>query len=600
MKQLFSIFIFIVTSLTVSAQSLELARQYFDDGEYEKAASIYKSLWNKNRGNTTYLDALTDCYMALKDYDAAAAVMSGAIEQNPTMLNLRVSYASLLTTLNKPKEAEAQYNYVMKNLPANPSVLLLTSRALEKAGKPEMAIQVLEKGRDLVPNANYFTYDLSQLYMKTGQQEKMLAIAVDQLIADPSYYSLFTTSIQRSFQSDAEYDNLLKAVFSRAQQYPDNSQLIELLSWIYMQKRDFANAMRQLKALDMRTGNDYTRVYSLAMTAFNENQYDVAVSGFDYILDKGRANPYFYDAARYRLKSLVEKSVVNTVISPAEQEAIDKDYTDFINAYSETGRTVYISYDYAEFLMQYRDNLPKAIDILQAIVDNGTSYPPVIAEVKIRLADYLLIEGKRWDASLLYSQVDKDFKEGALGQEARYKNALLSYYVGDFEWSQAQFDALKTATSRMISNDAIDRSVFIQDNMGMDSTDVAMKKYAATELLIYQNKLSEALIKLDSILVEFPDHALDDDVLYAKAHIYLKMKDYPKAIACYEKVFTKYKDEIRADNSLYELAQLYDYTLNDKEKAKALYERLFNEYSGSVFAFDARQRFRTLRGDVDQ
>ncbi len=600
MKQLISIFIFLVTSMTISAQSLELARQYFEDGEYEKAVAIYKSLWNKNKGNTTYLDALTDCYMALKDYDTAASVMSSAIEQNPTMLNLRVSYASLLNTLNKPKEAEAQYNYVMKNIPANPTVILLTSRALEKAGKPELAIQVLEKGRDLVPNANYFTYDLSQLYLKTGQQEKMLAIAVDQLIADPSYYSLFTTSIQRSFQSDSEYDNLLKAVFNRAQQYPDNSQLIELMSWIYLQKRDFANAMRQLKALDIRTGNDYTRVYSLARTAFNEKQYDVAVSGFDYILEKGRANPYFYEAARFRLQALVAKSVVNTVISPSEQEVIDKDYTDYINTYSETGRAVYLSYDYAEFLMQYRDNLPKAIEILQTIIDNGTYSPPVIAEVKIRLADYLLIEGKRWDASLLYSQVDKDFKEGPLGQEARYKNALLSYYVGDFEWSQAQFDALKTATSRLISNDAIDRSVFIMDNMGMDSTDLAMKKYAATELLIYQNKLSEALVKLDSILIDFPGHALDDDVLYAKAHIFLKMKDYNKAIDCYEKVFTKYKDEIRADNSIYELAQLYDYTLNDKEKAKALYERLFNEYTGSVFAFDARQRFRVLRGDVDQ
>lgn len=145
MKQLISIFIFLLTSMTISAQSLELARQYFEDGEYEKAAAIYKSLWNKNKGNTTYLDALTDCYMALKDYDTAASVMSSAIEQNPTMLNLRVSYASLLNTLNKPKEAEAQYNYVMKNIPANPTVILLTSRALEKAGKPELAIQVLEK-----------------------------------------------------------------------------------------------------------------------------------------------------------------------------------------------------------------------------------------------------------------------------------------------------------------------------------------------------------------------------------------------------------------------------------------------------------------------
>lgn len=237
---------------------------------------------------------------------------------------------------------------------------------------------------------------------------------------------------------------------------------------------------------------------------------------------------------------------------------------------------------------------------MQDLVDRKYANPPVLAELKIRLADYLLIKGERWDASLLYSQVDKDFKEGPLGQEARYKNAKLSYYVGDFGWAQAQFNALKTATSRLISNDAIDQSVFIMDNMGLDSTDEALKLYAATELLIYRNLLTEATEKLDSLLKKFPGHALDDDILYAQAHIFEKQKNYPKAVSTYEKIIADYKEEIRADNALYELAQLYDYQLNDKEKAKELYEKLFNDYSGSVFSVDARQRYRVLRGDENQ
>ncbi|MFZ1359255.1 MAG: tetratricopeptide repeat protein, partial [Saprospiraceae bacterium] len=72
------------------------------------------------------------------------------------------------------------------------------------------------------------------------------------------------------------------------------------------------------------------------------------------------------------------------------------------------------------------------------------------------------------------------------------------------------------------------------------------------------------------------------------------------AVSTYEKIIADYKEEIRADNALYELAQLYDYQLNDKEKAKELYEKLFNDYSGSVFSFDARQRYRVLRGDENQ
>lgn len=600
MKQLIFLFFLLWTFQSISGQSLELARQYFDDGEYEKAAAIYQSLWNKNKANTTYMDALTDCYMALRNYDAAAKIVSDAIHQFPGQLQLRVPYASLLNKMDKPKEAQQQYDYILKNLPANPSIILLTSRALDKSGKSDIAINVLEKGREMLPPGSIFTYDLSQLYLKTGQQEKMLALALDQLIEDPGYYNLFTSSIQRSFVNESEYDNLLKAVFQKVQQYPENPQLIELLSWIYLQKKDYSNAMRQLKALDIKTGNNYSRIFSLAQTAYNEGQYDVAISGFDYILEKGTFNPYFYEAARYRLKSMVSGSVIKSEIPADKREAIDKEYSEFIPTYAETGRAVYLIYDYAEFLMKYDDNLGKAVDILQAVVDKGGINPPVLAEIKIRLADYLLIQGKRWDASLLYSQVDKDFKEGTIGQEARFKNARLSYYMGDFDWAQAQFDALKTATSRMISNDAIDLSVFIQDNMGMDSTYAAMKMYASIELLIYQNKLPEALSRLDSLLKMYPNDALDDDVLYAKAHIFVKLKQYDQAATCYEKIFTDYKEEIRADNAMYELAQLYDNVLDDKEKAKALYERLFNEYTDSIFAYDARQRFRILRGDVNQ
>ncbi|HMT77228.1 MAG TPA: hypothetical protein PKA44_05910, partial [Saprospiraceae bacterium] len=115
MKQISLIFFFCWFFQSISAQSIELARQYYEDAEYEKAASIYQSLWNKNKANTTYLDALTDCYVALKDYDAAAKVVSGAVEQFPGQLHLRVSYASLLSKMDKTAEAEKQYKIILKD-----------------------------------------------------------------------------------------------------------------------------------------------------------------------------------------------------------------------------------------------------------------------------------------------------------------------------------------------------------------------------------------------------------------------------------------------------------------------------------------------------
>ena len=207
------------------------------------------------------------------------------------------------------------------------------------------------------------------------------------------------------------------------------------------------------------------------------------------------------------------------------------------------------------------------------------------------------MNGDRREASLLFSQGDKDFKEGQIGEYARERNARLSYYAGDFEWSQEQFKILKGATSKLISNDAIDMSVFILDNLGMDTTEVTLQMFAQAELLTFQNKYTEAIQKLDSIKILFPEHSLDDDVLYTKAQIYRKQRKTAEMIEMYQKIIEKYPEEIRADNAIFELAELYETKLNEPEKAKVLYEKLFVDYSSSTFAVEARKRFRILRGD---
>jgi TolA-binding protein len=200
----------------------------------------------------------------------------------------------------------------------------------------------------------------------------------------------------------------------------------------------------------------------------------------------------------------------------------------------------------------------------------------------------------------LYSQVDKEFREEQLGQEARFKNARLSYFNGDFQWAQAQFDVLKASTSKLIANDALDLSVFIMDNLNLDTTSDAISLYSAAEMLMFQNKFDDAFLKLDTLRRGFPEHSLQDDILYLEAQIYEKKRNWTKAAELYQQVVDKYKEDIRADNSLYALAQIYETRLNDLEKAKTLYEKIFIDYSGSVFAVEARKRFRFLRGDKVQ
>ena len=245
----------------------------------------------------------------------------------------------------------------------------------------------------------------------------------------------------------------------------------------------------------------------------------------------------------------------------------------------------------------YLKDLDEAIKLLTELIEYPNNDIHVQAEAKLNLADFYLMKSEIWEATLLYSQVDKDFKEDLLGHEARFRNAKLSYYNSDFQWAQAQFDVLKASTSKLISNDALDLSVFIMDNMGLDTTDRPLKLYARADLLIFQNRFDDAFKTLDSLSTEYPEHSLEDDILYSKSKIYEKKRDFSKQAETLETIIEKHADGIRADNALFELARLYEEQLNNTEKAQELYEKLFIEYSGSTFAVDARKRFRILRGD---
>ncbi len=273
------------------------------------------------------------------------------------------------------------------------------------------------------------------------------------------------------------------------------------------------------------------------------------------------------------------------------------EYRSFLDEFGRNRNTAAIIMDLASLHAFHLNNLDEAISQLDDLVKMQGVNQYVRAQAKLQLGDYYLMQGEQWEATLLYSQVDKDFKDDLLGQYARFRNARLSYYVGDFQWAQTQFDVLKASTSKLIANDALDLSVFIMDNLGLDTTSRPLELYAQSELLVFQNRFQEAEEIWARIVKEFPGHSLADDILYLRAQMYIRQKRYDEAASMYEEILDKHRDEIRADNALFALARLYETNLNDVAKAMYLYEMLFMEFSNSTLAVEGRKRFRILRGD---
>ncbi|MCC7504805.1 MAG: tetratricopeptide repeat protein [Saprospiraceae bacterium] len=582
------------------AQDPNLANQYYMNGEYEKASVLYAQLTESDRGlSDYYFERYLNCLLNLEQYEEGEAALKKQLKRSPANVKLYVFYGNLYDRQGKQAEADAQYQKAIERVAPDYTAITQLANTFVTNAKYDLAIKAYERGSELFKDPTRFAFNLGELYRRKGDTAKMLEQYLTALSNDPGRLTTIQTYLAR-YLAPAEYTELQSQLYTRLQS-DNNPDYIELLAWSFVQRKDYKSALRQYKALDKRLDEPGQRIFKLANDAANAKDYDTAIAGYEYIIaEKGAQNPFFFDAKREAMNCRRRKITEGFDYTAEELRTLESEYESFLTQYGRGRQTAYIVVQLADLEAFYINDLPKAIALLDGLRQTPGIDRNTMARVKINLADFYLMNGDIWESTLLYSQVDKDFREEMLGQEARFKNAKLAYFNGDFEWAQAQFNVLKASTSKLISNDALDLSVFIMDNLNSDTTTDAMSLYAAAELLMFQNRFAEAFLKLDTLRQGFPENTLQDDILYLEAQIYEKKRDYVKAAGLYQQVVEKFKEDIRADNSLYALAVLYEEKLNDPEKAKELYEKVFLDYSGSVFAVEARKRFRILRGDKVQ
>jgi tetratricopeptide (TPR) repeat protein len=575
----------------------KLADYYFQNGELEKAASIYEKMYQQNAGDF-YFERYIACLMDLSRFEECEKVLQKQIKKEPNKVIHYVHTGKLYDKQGQEAKAAEQYKKAIEKLPADRFIVDNLASNFNSMARYDLSLLAYERGGTLLKNKNLFAFNLAELYHRKEDTPKMVEMYLNAVNENPAYLPSVEAMLLRYATSDSEQMELQTQLYARIQDDPKATIFPELLSWLFLQKKDYKNAFRQLKSVDRLNEEDGNRVFNLALIADNDHDYDAAIDGYDYIItDKGKSSPFFIEAKRNLLSCKRKKLTEGYSFTKEELHLVEREYESFLDEVGRNNRTGSIVLELAELEAFYLQDLEKATKLLEDLIEFPMLDSKTNAQAKLALGDFYLIKGERWESTLLYSQVDKAFKDDIMGHDARFKNAKLSYYFGDFDWAKAQFNVLKSSTSKLISNDAIDMDVFIMENTGMDSTTTAMAAYAQAELLVFQNKNAEAFVKLDSIRKEFPEHSLEDDIFYLKAQMYKKLRILDKAVECYEKIVANYKEDIRADNALFEMAALYEGPLKDKEKAKGLYEKLFTEFTGSSLAVEARKRFRILRGD---
>ncbi len=585
--------LFFLSLATVNAQNDLLAKNYFEQGEYEKALTLYTKLYKKNK-NFNYFKAIVASHQQLEEFKEAEILLSDKLNNKRIIPQLYVELGYNYSL--QGNDSLATINYDKAILFVKESVKFNYGRSIgesfEKYSLLEQAIETYVTAMEAFPDSDY-SYQLARLYGEQGNLEKMFDSYLTLIKKNRAYQGIAQQNFSQYISEDpTEEANILlrKALLQKLQKQPD-VLYNELLSWLFVQQKEYKKAFIQEKAIYKRMGDgDMSGIADIAYIATNDEDYENATLIVDYLIENA-STPEGRIAGYQHLMKIKLKTA-----SKKEYPKIEKEYENLFNEFGRGKETYQLQLDYNHFLAFLNNKKELATSNLKTFSKESlTRYQE--ARIKMLLADILVFDEKFNQALIYYSQIQSEVKGDLLAQEARFKVAKTSYFKGDFTWAQVQLDVLKKSATQLIANDAMQLSLMIKDNSLEDSTQTALKQYARADLLTFQKKETEAISVLKDLLINHKGEKIEDEALLKLGELYEIQEEYEKAEESYLTLIQFYNEDILADDAHYRLAKLYETKLNQPQKAKEYYELLIFNFEDSIYFVEARKKFRMLRGD---
>lgn len=591
MKKSLVLFLF-VSLISFSQQEQELARVYLEKGDVEKAYEMFKSIGKDVQLENYYEDYR---YVLLKlNKEKELLKLYKSLDDDVYLYRVDKALVEYELGDQKAKEKVLQQCIKEARIAQFDTEKLLAVLQLRKLYAE--ATDLIDGFRSASKDAFAFANELAGIYMIQGKKKDMVDEYINFVLDKPEMMEYVQGKLQQHLPPN-ERGILEDAVYARLSS--DDSYIYnQLLSWHYIQRKEFFKAFMEERAIDQKRFLQGKELLEFGDLVGRNGEYEIAEKVYQYILTK-YATAYIAYTARQRMIKARENLVMSQY--PVDTNKVKELINDYEELRVQSRRIedqVDAKRNIAKYLAYYLSRENEAIEILQELVTNSRIGQKRMAECKIELADILTYQENEWEALLLYGQVVKESEriDVDLAHLAKLKTGKVYYYMSDFDLAKEYLEILKLATSREIANDAIDLAVFIQDNLGLDTSNYALKKYANAERLYELKRYEQSLSELQRLETELnKDHGMVDEIYWLRGRIYQQINNTAKARENYE-VMIAMSQDIYTDDAVYKLALLEEKEGN-VERAKELYKQLMIAHPGSIYVAEARKKFRALRGD---
>ncbi|MBY0245249.1 MAG: tetratricopeptide repeat protein [Sphingobacteriaceae bacterium] len=591
--RLFFLFILLLNTSLLWAQSNDdntLIYTAYQQGDYEK---IYALTGKRMLENNTYFNFYINSVFRLRKFAEAEKLLKKTLKNNP--ISNAIALGRVYKELGEPDKAKKIYEQVIEKLKADEENIQYVARSFLDFEIHEYAIETLLKGRLLLNNPTLFSENLIQIYSLKKDKKKLISEYLIALGDGTKTLDQAQISFLNVFTETADYDELQFFLLKEIQKQPDKEVYSDLLIWQYLQKDAYEMAFRQLVAQDKRTNSNGEKMFAVSHLFNNPKAYASAEKTYKYLLAKGKNTP-FYLAAKISLANINYEQHVNQNYKLNELDSLSNQYAEIITDYGINSKTFIAFKKWVQLQAYHLKKTNKVIEKIEPVLKSNLLRKDEIGEIKLALGDIYILNNEPWEAFLIYQQIAKDYSNNDIGNEATFRSSKLSYFQNDFTYAKAQIDVLKSATSQLISNDALNLSLLINDNLKTDLDSLSLIMFAQAELLAFKNEDNRVFEKLDSLNFIYPKNKLKDASLMLKSKIHLKSNEVEKAVANLTEIIVNHTDSIWMDDALFTLADIYEKKISNFEEAKKYYEKLIIEHSSSLHTPEARKRFRNLRG----
>lgn len=602
-----------------------LAIRLEQQGHFDQALRIYRYLSDQDPETSRYYQRYTNLLFRLEKYTELEQAIQNYLSHKPDDQQAVIDLGRMYYLRGDTARATTFWDRKLEQFKYSKSFYRALFNAQISLGRMTPAERVILEARTYYEDDRLFALELAGFYRQRGLYRPSAREFLAYARHHQNLYRHVTNQILRFPSDSVVFKDVDSLIVSEIERGINEIQIRRLRAeWLFKFHRyDTArDEVMRIEALQNYTGDE---ILDFAQDLLKEQRYRWAERVYSDILAQPQLNK-LYPQALLGLARALEKEVY----SGQEMNPFNYFYPG----------NVFFSTDYIYGVRTDEARIQAAFGIYDSLATSEVR-SPFSAQAQFRLAEIRYRVIRDFDGAYrLYQQVIRNTRDRSLRHNCYLRMGQLSLARGDpeqavaffgkqarrfegsdiekqfriyqlmAEYFQGRLDSLERRKSELLGllgiqheqfNDVMEFFNFIeqyyQDRNAREQP--AFRDFIRAELLIKQNKLSEARALLVDITERFSDDpAILQPVRYRLAQLYCYFDDYDSAAELVQNLLGP--DSDLGDDAAFMLAELNRGLRRDDRQAAYWYEQILQKYPNSLHYDQARKQLRALQRKYDE